>query len=258
MEQFKAYLQQEFVRRTKKNPSYSLRAFAQHLNMNHATLSSLLSGKRKITAATIQKIAAALDLGPTELAQFAKTNPNQNSKIENYFVIQQDAFTAMSEWYFDAILELSLIPNFCLQSDIISKSIGITNLQAKIALETLERLELLSQDAAGNYKLQHKNSINILDSDFTSAANRKYQKSILEKSFEALEKVDRKKRDHTSTTMAINNADLPKAKELIQKFRHDLNAYLQRAEAKPNEVYQLQVAFFPLSENLNYETQENL
>ncbi len=249
MEQFRAYLQQEFVRRTTRNPSYSLRAFAQHLDMNHATLSSLLSGKRTITSATVKKIGQVLNLSPSDLAQFTNPKSVKESKAGNYFLIQQDAFSAMSEWYFDAILELTLIPNFNLEPKIIAKSINISNLQAKIALETLERLELLIKDEHGKYKLQHTNSINILDPDFTSAANRKYQKSILDKSLEALEKGDRKKRDHTSTTMAINKNDLPKAKELIQKFRHDLNTFLQRAEASPDEIYQLQISFFPLTQN---------
>lgn len=188
MEQFKTYLQQEFVRRTTKNPSYSLRAFAQHLRMNHATLSSLISGKRTITATTIQKIGRALNLGPMELARFKDFKTEEKAETRNYFLIQQDAFATISEWYFDAILELTLIPNFKLQPDIIAKSIGISTLQAKIALETLERLELITKDKSGKYKLQHKDSINILDPDFTCAANRKYQNSILEKSVEAFQR----------------------------------------------------------------------
>lgn len=256
MQAFRTYLQQEFVKRTAKNPSYSLRAFAQQLGMNHATLSSLMSGKRSITESTVSKLASALNLSPEELSRFKNSDANEKGTGSSYFMIQQDAFAAMSEWYFDAILELCQIPNFRLEANIIAKSIGITALQAKIALETLERLDLLTQDNKGKYKLQHQNSINILDPDFTSAANRKYQKSVLGKSVEALETVDRKKRDHTSTTMAINIKDLPKAKELIQKFRHDLNAYLQRAGAKPDEVYQLQVSFFPLTQNLEKEEQD--
>jgi uncharacterized protein (TIGR02147 family) len=168
----------------------------------------------------------------------------------NSTVIQQDAFSAMSEWYFDAILELSLIPNFKLEPKIIAKSIGISKIQARLSLETLERLELLYKDDAGQLKLKHRNSINILDSEFTTAANRKYQKSVLQKSIEAIELVDRKLRDHSSTTMAINIKDLHQAKALIQKFRHELNAFLQRGETIPEEVYQLQVSFFPLSKNL--------
>lgn len=256
MQEFRTYLQQEFVKRTTKNPSYSLRSFAQQLGINHATLSTLISGKRKITQATIEKVAKALHLGPKEISSFTESNSKNDSRSSSYFIIQQDAFSAMSEWYFDAILELSLIPNFKLEPEVISNSIGITSLQAKIALETLERLELLMIDKMGSYKLRHQNSINILDPDFTSAANRKYQKSVLEKSIEAIDIVDRKDRDHTSTTMAINKKDLPSVKELIQKFRHDLNAYLQRAGTKPDEVYQLQVSFFPLSQNSKITKQE--
>lgn len=252
MQEFRTYLQQEFVRRTTKNPSYSLRSFAQQVGMNHATLSSLISGKRKITPATIQKLAQALDLSPEEVASFTRSKSIPN----DYFVLQQDAFVAMSDWYFDAILELALIPNFKLEPEVISTSIGITQLNAKIALETLERLELLDKDKSGKYKIRHQNSINILDSDFTSAANRKYQRSILEKSLEALNTIDRKNRDHTSTTIAIDKKDLPQAKELIQKFRHQLTDFLQIKNKKLNEVYQLQVAFFPLSQNFKLNETE--
>lgn len=212
-------------------------------------MSSLISGKRKMTLTSVKKIAKALNLGPEELSRYTGT-ANSGSVNSNYFVIQQDAFSAMSEWYFDAILELSLIPYFKLEPEIIAKSIGISEIQARLSLETLERLELLYKDDQGQLKLKHQNSINILDPDFTSAANRNYQKSVLEKSVEAIDSVDRKLRDHTSTTMAINVKDLPKAKELIQRFRHELNAFLQRDETTPEEVYQLQVSFFPLSKNL--------
>lgn len=43
-EEFRALLRQELVRRSAKNPSYSLRSFAKSLGVNHATLSSILAG----------------------------------------------------------------------------------------------------------------------------------------------------------------------------------------------------------------------
>jgi uncharacterized protein (TIGR02147 family) len=162
-------------------------------------------------------------------------------------VLQQDTFSAMSEWYFDAILEMTLIPRFNLEPQVIAAALNITTVQAQMALETLERLQLIVKTKKGKYTLAHPNSDNCLDADYTSAANRKYQKSILEKSMAALEEVDRKKRDHTSTTLAIDTKDLPKIKEIIQKFRRDIDAFAHRPEAKLNEVYQLQVSIFPLS-----------
>lgn len=246
MSTFRHFLQQEFIQRTERNKSYSLRAFARHLRINHATLSSLLSGKRPFTSVTIKKIALALEIGPDKVEEFTDSI-KKDSSTGPFFLLQQDAFNAISDWYFDAILELTQIPKIALTPKLVSEAIGITEFQAKMALETLERLQLIFKDGNGRYKIQHINSTNILDNDFTTSANRKYQRSILEKSIAALSEVDRNERDHTSTTLAINRKDFKRAKDLIQKFRHDLNSFLQRDSRKFDEVYQLQVSFFPLS-----------
>lgn len=247
MDEFRTYLQQEYLKRVAKNNSYSLRAFAKALHMNHATLSSMMSGKRKITPNALSKLTKALGLGPGQFHQFISGETGSSRPTQSYYYIQQDAFNAISDWYFDAILQLSLIKKIKLEPETISIALGISKLEAKIALETLERLELLKKDKSGRYKKTHQNSVNYLDADFTNAAMRKYQKRILEKSREALETLPRSERDHTSTTMAVQKKDLTKVKELIKKFRNDLDSYLQRDEAKFDEVYQLQVSFFPLT-----------
>lgn len=246
MQGFRLYLQHEYARRVNKNPSYSLRAFANHLKINHATLSSLLSGKRPMTQKTAEKLGVALNFSPAQVLEMTQSK-NTNEKKSEYSLLQQDTFASMSEWYFDAILEMTLIPRFKIEPPVIAAALGITNQQATLALETLERLNLIYKERRGKYKLLHPNSDNCLDADYTSAANRKYQLSILNKSIEALEKIDRKKRDHTSTTLAIDVKDLPKIKEIIQKFRREVDAYAHRSGARLDEIYQLQVSFFPLS-----------
>lgn len=257
MEQFRTYLQQEFLKRTAKNSGYSLRAFAQSLDINHASLSSIMSGKRNITENTVTKLTQALGLGPEEINKFLSKEAEQESRSKSYHYIQQDAFNSISDWYFDAILQLSLIPKIKLDPEVIAMAINIPKIEAKIALETLERLELLKKDKKGSYKRTYKNSTNILDPDFTNAAMKKYQKKILEKSSEALEKISKTERDHTSTTMAIQKKDLSKAKELIKKFRHDLDHYLQRDASRFDEIYQLQVSFFPLTNLINNKSNKN-
>ncbi len=248
MQEFRSFLKQEFARRVGKNPAYSLRAFASALDVHHSTLSSILSGKRTLTKETFAKFSKALALSPDQVRSFEQAAMSASGEAQHsYYLLQQDAFNAMSEWYYDAILELSLIPWFQLEPTLIAAAIGISSLQAEAAIETLERLKLLVRDSRGQLKLHHQHSTNILDPDFTTAAQIKYQASILRKSAEALETVDRKQRDHTSTTIAIEKADLPEVKKLIQKFRNDLTGYLQRPRSEPDSVYQLQVSFFPLT-----------
>lgn len=247
MEAFRTHIQREFQERQARNKHYSLRAFAQSLGLSHATLSSILSGRRKLTYKAAQKLATALALGPEEIARLLGTTPETQTS-RPYHLVQQDAFSAISEWYFDAILELALIPRVRLSPAFIADALDISPTKAAEALATLERLELLKKDRTGRYRTQHEFSSNILDADFTSLAHRKYQRQVLEKSIEALQSVPRAERDHTSITMAIHREDLPEAKARIKKFRQELNQFLQRKEVQPNEVYQLHVGFFPLTD----------
>ncbi len=250
MEAFRAYLQQEFSRRSSKNPRYSLRSFARQLGVNHATLSTLLSGSRTITSDTVRKLGVALELGPEAIERFLNDRPTMAAEApaNSYFYLRQDVFASMSEWYFDAILELAKIRKVKLQASVVSAALGIPLMQAQIALETLERVHLLKKMPSGAYKIQQTDSTNILDPDFTNTAKKKHQRGLLEKSIEALDEVSSAERDHTSVTIAMQKKDLPEAKEMIKSFRRRFDRFLQREGARPDEVYQLQVSFFPLSQ----------
>lgn len=246
MNEFKTVLQQEFLRRSSQNPSYSLRAFARQLNLSHATVSGLLSGKRKITAATVLKLKDALSLGPSEVAQFLEP-ATAAVNLPSYKPLAQDVFAAISEWHFDAILELAQIEDADLSPEGVAEALEIPVLKARLAIETLVRLKMLTADETGRLRCQQNYSTNDLDFNFTNSAQRRYQRSVLEKSLEALESIPRPERDHTSVTMAIAREDLPQAKELIRRFRQELNALMQNDRVSVNEVYQLQVSFFPLT-----------
>ena len=111
---FRQLLQAELVRRCNKNASYSLRAYAKSLGMSHATLSSILSGKRPLTKKAIIKISASLNLNKETIDLYlSRLNSNGdgtakflNSKIQHQ-QMALDTFAAISDWYHDAILELT-------------------------------------------------------------------------------------------------------------------------------------------------------
>jgi transcriptional regulator with XRE-family HTH domain len=249
VEKFRAYLRQEFIRRKNKNPKYSLRAFAQQLKINHATLSTILAGKRKITKRTFLALSKRLALNAKEVSRFMADDPSfKGHKSSPYFALQQDVFSLIADWHFDAILELSQIKKLKLDPKEISRVLGIPVAVAKQSLQTLERLELLKKDPTGRHKIQYPNITNILDPEATSVAQKKHQRSNLEKSIEVLESIPCTLRDHTSTTFAIHTRDIRRVKELVKNFRRELTAFLQREEIEPNDVYQIQISFFPLSQ----------
>ncbi len=237
-ENFKNILQQEFLRRGAKNPRYSLRSYAQFLGIHHSTLSGLLSGKRPITKKAASTLSLKLGIYPDNFIK------KDNFSLSKHEFLEEDIFNRISEWYFDAILELSKIKSFDFTVPNISHYLNMNEVQVSIAIETLLRLNLLKKTKNG-FKIVHENSTNLSSNEKTSAAMRKYQRSILDKSVEALESVDRKNRDHTSTTLAIRKSDLPKAKQIIKDFRYKLTTLLQEND-NFDEVYQLQVSLFPL------------
>jgi transcriptional regulator with XRE-family HTH domain len=59
---FRHFLQAELGRRCARNPQYSLRAIANYLAIDHATISQMLRGKRPLTARAISRLGTRLGL----------------------------------------------------------------------------------------------------------------------------------------------------------------------------------------------------
>jgi uncharacterized protein (TIGR02147 family) len=249
-QQFRLFLQQELLRRCEKNRSYSLRAFARSLDINVATLSTILSGKRAITARTIEKLGGLLELNPGEIQNFCAALKPDSEVLEtaepNYLQLALDTFIAVSDWYHDAILELTHLRSFRPQPSWIAKVLGISVNEVNVAVERLVRLKLLSTESKTWRDLSHANEIGTGPLE-TSSALRKYQRQILELSLQSLEGTSRENRDHTSTTLTMRQKDLPEIKKLIRKFRKQVALTLRRNKTEHDQVYQLAVSIFPLT-----------
>lgn len=232
-----------------KNPSYSLRAFAKQLGVSAATLSGILSGKRKLTAEMMGKIGYALNFNPEEVWGYQRQalGHQDNSAHAKFVELSQEMFMIVSEWYHLTILELMKLSDFKPEINWISKRLGINSNQIKIAIERLQRVGVL--EIRGNVWLDKTDGFTThYNPQQTSEAKKRYQKQLLEKSLYSLETDDYAVRDHSSTTMAINTKDILKAKKEIQAFRKKLCESME-SSSRPDEVYQLQIGFFPLTCN---------
>jgi transcriptional regulator with XRE-family HTH domain len=236
MQEFRNILMSEFDKRCRRNPRYSLRSFSKTLRISHATLSHLLSGNRPVTAKTAKRLAKELGFSEGELT----SEPSPLPRLDD------ETFAVIADWYHDAILELSRTQGFRWDAKWIARRIGIGSLQTKSAMERLVRLGFMQKDKNGIWREALGNTTTAKPNR-TSHALRRNQLQILELSMRALEEVPITNRDHTSTTIAMNPADLPEVKNRIQRFRRELMDYLQRNPSGAEEVYQLSVGFFPLT-----------
>ena len=68
-------LQNEFDRRRANNPRYSLRAFARFVGTDHATLSQILRGVRRLTPSMIRRLGPRVQISPADVeAEAAAAN----------------------------------------------------------------------------------------------------------------------------------------------------------------------------------------
>jgi plasmid maintenance system antidote protein VapI len=66
---FRQELEGELLRRRRRNPNYSLRAFARDLRTDHATLSQILRGRRPLSARMTTMLGRRLGFGPSTLLE---------------------------------------------------------------------------------------------------------------------------------------------------------------------------------------------
>ena len=254
----KHWLENLLEEKTKKNPQFSLRAFARLVEVSPAVLSRVLSGKRKFTFNLAVRIADALVLAPTErelLYSFYLTHNEDllNSEIKKEKELSIDCFNAMKEWYHYGITQLLYVKNFNDDPKWIAKMLSITELEAKLAIDRLIRLEIIDRDENG---VLYRTATHLsTTTDIASAGIRHFQKQILEKSIESLETDDIKERDITSITIAINEERIEEAKKEIKKFRMKMSEFLSTGEK--TRVYNLGIHLVPLSKSSHFNESEN-
>jgi lambda repressor-like predicted transcriptional regulator len=233
-------LQRELTERCAKNPRYSLRSFSKQVGVPISSLSSIMNGKRTISNKMKMHLAGALGWSLNEIENTRVTEE------QKYHTIGLDSFHIISEWYHFAILELLKVKGYKQDPKWIAKALGITPSEVNIAFERLLRVGILEQ-RNGKYVDITGGSTTWNQSYFTTDAKKRLQKALLEKAVESLYAVPIEERDNTSMTMAINTKDIDKAKKLITEFRRKFSNILERDKSKVDSVYQLAIAFYPLT-----------
>jgi len=233
-ENLRVAVQTEFVKRCKKNSAYSLRAYAKFLETDQSLLSKILRDERRISKKAAARLGAKLGIRPSEIAE----------KKETFLPLADDEFAAISEWYHFAILELFKTKGFAPTAAHVAKRLGLHITEAQAALERLHRLGIIRLEKK-RATLNSKNN-SFTNNAATTEARKLLQKRLLEKSLEAVELVPFAERDHGSLTVAIDPKRMPEFKEKLRQVRQELGEFFQ-PEGKGEEVYQLQISFFPLT-----------
>ena len=246
--EFKAWLQAEFSQRSRRNPRYSVRAFARLLQMDPSSVSQLLSGKRrastKVIAAACDRLSARPEIRDAQM-RAARVRRLAAEPAELPTRIAADAFAAIADWHHYAILELTFVDGFDPDPKWIARELRIGVAEARAAVDRLLRLGLLRREG-GRLGKSARFTTNY-EEGFTAPALKELQRQILAQALAAIDGAAPEDKDITSMTMAIDPDRLPEARRRIRAFRRELCAYLE--QGKPTRVFTLGLQLFPVSED---------
>jgi plasmid maintenance system antidote protein VapI len=245
-DEFRRHLQNELILRCKRNPRYSLRAFAQQLEIDASALSKILNGKRPIGRKTILQLGSRLGMKPDELKRYTGT-PDEQDAEDTFEQLALDQFAIISDWYHFAILELMATDRFNPDPKSIARTLGLKLVEVNAAISRLKRVGLLEISNDGIWKDKSSGFSTNLGSDILSGAHRLMQEQFLTKALEALRSTPIELRDHSTMTVAIDTKKLPEARERMKKFRRSLAKFLADGDSK-TAVYNLNLALFPLTQ----------
>ena len=244
---FRAFLQAELARRCARNARYSLRAFANFLDMDHATLSQMLRGKRAISAASMRRLGARLGLSAGDIDRYvaieqslAKTIAQQGASRE----LAQDALSLLGQWYPAAILELMRLKEFRPDARWIARMLSIEIDEVQLALHQLTRLGFLRMTSAtqwddltgGNLHGEEEFTLHAIEA--LAARSRALQ-------LDSARQGGMAPRHHSSSTVAVRR---DQAAALIARASSFLAELAASVDQQPADVlYRVELHCFPLT-----------
>jgi len=240
-------LRQELQTRKKRNANYSLRSFAKALEMSPAQLSQLMSGQRSLTLKMFQKIIEKLSISPTESERYLKQWSLGNTASAGFvseLQLSEDQFKLISDWYHLAILSLARVEGATTDPHWISDRLGISSIEARQAVERLQRLAIIGP---GPELLQISKNLNV-SSELQSPAIQAYHRGVLHSAIESLDLDQPSERDFSALTLAVHRKNLDRYRRLIESFQKELSDISEKDSKKtpPQEVYVFACQFFPL------------
>ncbi|MBI3541106.1 MAG: TIGR02147 family protein [Deltaproteobacteria bacterium] len=249
----------------KKGSCFSFRSFSRTAGFKAPNfLKLVMEGKRNLGPDGIDGFKKALHLNKEESSYFehlvhfnqATTDQERNryykelatsQKFRQIREIDQDLFVYYSHWYYAAIRELILLPDFKEDPKWIAKKLfpKITAQQATVAVELLLKLKFLKREKSGRLVQVEQNITSSREVQSLAVSN--FHRQMIQLASESIDRTLQEKRDISSITLALSKEKYLEAKRRIQEFRRELNVLLSEKDAV-DSIYQINFQIFNLSE----------
>lgn len=253
-------LNEELQKRVGRNSQYSLRSFARDLDVSPSWLSEVLSQKKGMSTKKAEEIARALQLSRKDSTYFILSVQAKHSRsiLDREFAKKKiqglaknwssqkmtfEEFHPISDWHYNAILELIEIEG-CEHTDaVIGRRLGIGTRKAALAVEKLISLNLIERREGRLFALSSEYET---PNDIPHDAIKRHHHQMLQKASKALDEQSVLQREFLNMTLSFDAARLKEAQKEIRKFQRLFADKFYSQQDKKDSVYQFAFQFFRL------------
>jgi uncharacterized protein (TIGR02147 family) len=256
----------DFYREKKlKDSFFSLRYMSRKIGIDHGLIVKILQGQRHISAPKIPAFVGLLELDKHKAGYFELLvlygKATTDREIKNYFEkilafsevssrrVDVDKYEFYRRWYYTAVREIINIQPFKGNFTWLGRMLEpqITTAEARKAVRLLERLAFIKKNDQGIYQQTVK--FITTDDTWRSIAISTFQKEALALAGAALESIPKEERDISTVTMTLDDDGFIKARDRIRLLQKEL-INIASTCGRVNRVYQVNLAFFPLSKKI--------
>ena len=255
---YREVLLEAFNSRRKKNPGYSLRAFARDVEMSHSRLSEIFSGKGDLSLVKAQTIAKKLRLPAIKAADFKdmvliSTSGDEQKKIlasrrlsgrirtSSQKDLSDDQFQIVANPKYSAVYTCMMLGLYDGSSDSLMQLVDLNSIELYEVLRRLERLGLVTRKdgrwTANPFKVK-------VDNGIPSEWGRSYHREMATLGRKSIDSVPMASRYLDSLVLPI---DLDRFGEIQQKIASFCQSLLDEYCNGKDVVYGLAVQLFPMS-----------
>lgn len=263
-------LKREFEDRQKRDPKFSLRAYARFLEVDPSALSAIFKGKRNLPKKNAEEVADKLNLEEKERILFResifykKSGSTSSSVSGNAPAANEDSVVHVdvekiyhelkdtyrnaaiwAEWEHMAILYLMEVKDFVNDELWISERLGITYERVREVVRNLVETNIITIDTRNN--TWHRNLDYMASTDgVPSKALKACHEDRLRLASTKIHSVPVDERVFSATTFAMDRRKVPMAAKLMKEFRRKLGALMSTGET--TDVYIMQMQLYPVTE----------
>lgn len=265
---YRQYIRDYYLEKKRTTGYFTYRYFAQRAGFSSPVFIKLvIVGKANLSNKSIEKLCQAMDLPIADCEYFrnlawfnqAKTaeqkhefleklrNLNQQYSAE---VLETDKYDFYSKWYYSVLREI--VPNSDLYDDFTRLGAllipALKKRETKKAIKLLEKLKLLKKQKDGSYRQARK--LISTGSEVESLAVRDLHLQMANLAEEAIKNIPKKERDISGLTMGMSRNTCKKIIEELKNFRERMIRIIAEDEDAVDQVYRLNLQFFPLSKRI--------